>query len=282
MELRMVPNEVKSKVGSGIFFTNYTHATGSCNREGIERTGKLLAPSLCMAEGIIPFSGENLPYTFLTRLYYLSVSSFLSSEHHWSRYIQYGTRVWRPEQSRGFIAEMEAEIRTLERMPMTLAHFTAPRIRENQILALQENIIFESERQRAYSRMGPQERRSLQNPEPDIYAFGPDIRTIRSIALGGVRHRPCEHPLVELQIKMRHLAGMFTSEDRVPLTKEWAGALAGRDIPVASVDALATWEAMLPSLPSFIESRRSAPQFQYDLLHTPDLRERVISEIRAL
>ena len=71
---------------------------------------------------------------------------------------------------------------------------------------------------------------------------------------------------------------MFTSGD-ISKTKEWISGIVGREVPVASIDALATWDKTIIELPSF-KNEITIFSF-YNGLRKPEVRAKVVAELRA-
>ena len=103
---------------------------------------------------------------------------------------------------------------------------------------------------------------------PSIYVFGEKLSTLVSgRELFGEPMRQVPHPFAPGEIKLeRYLKGIFTSVD-VDETKQWISGIVGRDIPVGSIDALATWEDVLVEIPlvrTYIGNRLQC--FYFDLV----------------
>ncbi len=243
-----VPDEVESLKDSGIFDIYYTHVTSHTAREGIEKTGKLMAPRIALAHDIVPFSGECMWQTYLIRAYYVSVSDYLhgDGEHHWQRYLGYAMSIWTPESSKDIIAFLEEEKKRINERKYNLADWNNPSLRNKLKTEIDGCIALEKLRQERYSELSEKEREGILNPKPEIYVFNDDLWKLlsRERIFGENKLVKLSHPIAPGEIKLeRYLTGMFTSLD-VTETREWVSSVVERYVPVGSLDALATWEEM--------------------------------------
>ncbi len=275
-EFEYVPKEVKEKIGTGIFWPAFTHVTGTCNRDGIAKTGKLMSPSVALTNGIVSFSGEYLPFTFLFRMYNISLSRYPKLEHSWHWYTGYSKVFWTPEKSERFINQMREEIEEIKKKPMDYSHFSNPSIRRDNIISLEENIRFENERQRTYNKMSADEREKLNHSKPDIYLFGDNLNVIWKM------RDPHPYRVSDINLQ-KYLIGIFTADD-LKQTKEWSSSFTGKNIHVASIDALATWETMFRKLLSYEDHKPYDESFFFKLRlqNNEDLRQRVIKEVKEM
>ena len=106
-------------------------------------------------------------------------------------------------------------------------------------------IELERERQKAYAELKDEEKYNIKNPKPEVYVFGDNLADILSPGIMfGRQMLQHSHPFAPAEVNLvRYLKGMFTSLDPKQ-TKEWISGLLRRDIPVGSIDALATYEEM--------------------------------------
>ncbi len=265
---KSVQEEVAQVISSGIFWISYTHVTTDLSREGIGKTGKIMAPSIALGHDIVPFTGEFEWSTYLFRHYHVSVSLYPPCEHQWRHYIN-GPIIWAPDSSRKWVTELEDVQQQIQRKKTNWEDFLNPDKRAGLLLAINECINLEHTRQRVYEQMTPEKRERLSGQKHEIYVFGSKLGPLvrRKIAYQERSH--VEHPFAPGEIKLeRYLLGMFTYRD-VAETRTWVSNIAGREIPVASVDALATWEDIFPKLPvvceypnhsSFYESLRKSEE----------------------
>ncbi|HLG25068.1 MAG TPA: hypothetical protein VI564_09120 [Candidatus Nanoarchaeia archaeon] len=277
-EFKYVPNEVKEDIFSGIFFPNYTHISSNTSREGINKTSKLMCISTAISEGAVPFSGEPDLNTYLTRAFYISLSRYpQNDEHSWSHYVDYGYIRWTPESSSQLVLFFKSELERLDGIEFHLGDVRDPGWRARRKIKIDECIRFEEVRQEVYETLSDKQKELIAEPRPDIYVF--DYRLKPKITYHKFNEEATTpHPLVVSDINLKnYLIGMFTSLD-IKETKDWISNVAEREVPVASIDALATCEKMVKTLPlfkgqvnmnSFYESIRADDQFK----------QRVIEEI---
>lgn len=273
-------DEVLQLVHTGLFFPSYTHVAATVARSGIGKTGKLMAPAIAMAHGVVPFTGEPMWHTYGLRMYHVSVSEYPPHEHSWRLYAQqwrYPEIRWTPESSTRAIAHYEEKQRAVREAPLRWRDFTNPRARRNDLVILGECIELERRRQATYAEMSAEERVALEHPRPELYAFDGSLAKI-------LRRKPvyddtarAEHPFAPAEIKLeRYLTGMFTSAD-VPSTRVWLERTTGKSLPVASLDALIAWEALYPTLPSY-RAEPSVHAFFFGIARNPEFRQQVITE----
>ena len=272
---KYVPDEMLKMLDSGIFWIKYTHVTSDINREGIAKTKKLMAPSVAMAFDIVPFSGEYLWFTYLFRHYHVSLSAYPPKAHKWENYLT-GPLVWTPEGSEGFIEELKKIKQEIEERKPNLFDFLHPEFRTDPIIAIEECIRFEKLRQRRYAWMDEPEREALKNQCHEIYVFdermAPYVRRVTAH-----KFEKAEHPFMPGEINLtRYLKGMFTWRD-VDETIEWISQLVGRDVPVASIDALATWDEIFPKL-SVCKEHSNHFHFYEKLIEDEQVRARAVRE----
>lgn len=247
-QLNYVPDEVRRVESTGIFDLSYTHITSHLTRKGVEQTGKLMAPRIALANGIVPFLGEPDWKTYLFRAYYISLSRYgngsYEREHSWHCYLQNTRLQWTPEASKELISFFETEKMRVKKEPYCLADFKDPNRILDMKISLEGCIELEQLKQEKYPTLSPEEQGEIKHPEPELYGFGTEVSA--SIARGtfGQAWGKIPHPFVPAEINLRrYLKCMFTSLD-VGATHEWISGIVGRDVPVASLDALATWEEM--------------------------------------
>ena len=250
-EFKKVPEEVQRMEETGIFDIAYTHITSHTARKGVEKTKQLMATRIAIDQGIIPFSGEwDLTYRvhdYLVSAYCVSLSSYPQSidRHNWHRYLQNNVVFWVPEYSQKAVEYLKENKQKFIEEPYGLSDFMNTGRRSKVIMAIDGCIEVEELRQKAYAEMSDEERYEIQNPKPEIYVFGQNLEeTLSPGEIFGKRLEQHSHPFALARIKLeQYLKGMFTSLD-VKATKDWVFNVAGRDIPVASIDALATWEGL--------------------------------------
>ncbi len=242
-----VPDEVMRLKETGIFNIRYTHMTAHTARPGITKTGKIMAPALALAAGVVPFSGEPFSYTYLFRAYHVSVSEYPHAldGHHWRHYMGYSGIVWTPEASREWVTDMERQKKELIGKKPDLGDFLHPEDKQRRMIQIEECIRLEKARQERYDTMAEGEKAELRHPKPEMYVFGRELDD--AVARGKLFGKPVQrndHPFVPAEINLyRYLKGMFTSLDGAE-TKRWVREVSKREIPVGSLDALATWERM--------------------------------------
>lgn len=239
--------EVQDFIGSGLYFPSYTHVNADSSRKGIEKTGKIMAPRIALANGIIPFSGEELWYTFMFRSTHVSVSEYPTySNHPWQRYLSYGCTGWTPERSRELVDMFTEFMKTrVDERIFSLVDFEFPFDKVDTKIQLEGCIELERNRQEAYREMSPEEQQAIRNPEPDIYVFDEKLDKSIRREMVGREHLRFSHPFVPCEIKLqRYLLGMFTSSDTTQ-TRDWVEEIAERPIPVASIGSLQTCETLM-------------------------------------
>lgn len=247
-QLKYVPDEVRRVEPTGIFDMSYTHITSHLTRKGVEQTGKLMAPRIALANGIVPFIGEPDWQTYLFRAYYVSLSLYgkgsYEQEHSWHKYFKNTELHWTLERSKELITFFEAEKKRVEGEPYCLADSRIPDRRREMKLKLDGCIELEQVKQERYPLLSEAEQEEINHPKPELYGFGEGVRAIITRETFGQAWNNIPHPFVPAEINLRrYLKCMFTSLD-VATTHEWISGVLGRDIPVASLDALATWEEM--------------------------------------
>lgn len=244
-EFKHVPEAVEKMLPTGIFDISYTHTTSHSARPGIEKTGKIMAPAIALANDVVPFSGEFLWFTYLFRAYHVSVSSYPNAidDHNWRRYLMHGKVAWNPESSEKFIASLQSDHKHISEVPYNLVDFKVPGRRVDIKAKIDGCIELEKSRQERWKILTDQEKATIQNPQPEIYVFGSNLKAILMPAT--IFGKPLErhsHPFIPAEINLnRYLKGMFTSQV-VSETRAWISQVLGREIPVASIDALDTWE----------------------------------------
>lgn len=242
---KQVPEEVEALKPTGIFDISYTHATSHTSRPGIEKTGKLMAPRIALANDIVPFSGEPMWGTYLFRAYHVSLSSYPHAldGHNWRRYILHGSLVWTPEASEEVIRMFEADKKKILEEPYCAADFNDPGRRTDLIIQIDGCIELERVKQRKYATFNDLEKRDIANPKPEIYVFDDRVREILSPGtMFGKSIEQHSHPFVPAEINLRrYVSGLFTSL-AVDETRKWISRVLGREVPVGSLDALHTWE----------------------------------------
>jgi len=245
VKFKHVPDEVKRLKDSGIFDISYTHATSNIARFGINKTGKIMSPRVAIANGIVPFSGECLWGTYLFRAYHVSVSEYPEAidGHNWHRYINYGMGVWTPEISEQSIFFFEEEKKRIVDQPKCLADFYCPSRKKEIEIKIDGCIEIEKLRQERYKELSEKEKINIENPLPEVYVFDSNLRGLVSRRyLFGKPLSQVSHPFAPAEINLkRYLTGIFTSLD-VDETKAWISRVVRKEIPVGSLDALATWE----------------------------------------
>ena len=275
---KSVPKEVAEIVDTGIFWINYTHLTTDFSRQGIEKTGKILSAGTAMGDGIIPFTGEFLLVSHLGKRYVVSVSDYPPQSHSWRDYIS-TFQAWTPEGSDAWIAKMKEYRGNVLERKINLGDFLNPNLKQNVAHLIDECIESEEHRKKTYGAMNDEERGRLKNQRPEIYAFDSKLSKLvrKNLPRYGVKS---DHPIAPSEIKLeRYLTGMFTEGD-VAETARWVSNLVGRSIPVASIDALATWETIFPQLP--IAQKFERPGFFYRaLMDDLSVRSAAISETKA-
>lgn len=247
-QLKYVPDEVRRVEPTGIFDMSYTHITSNLTRKGVEQTGKLMAPRIALANGIVPFLGEPMWQTYLFRAYYVSLSQYgnssYSEEHSWHGYLRNAGLHWTSEASREIIVFFEGEKNRVVEEPYCLADANYPERRHEMKVKLEGCIELEQLKQERYPLLSEAEKEEIKHPKPELYGFGSEVRAIITRETFGEQLKQIPHPFVPAEINLRrYLKCMFTSLD-VATTHDWISNVVGRNIPVASLDALATWEEM--------------------------------------
>lgn len=272
-----VPEEVAEVIDTGIFWIKYTHVTTDISRQGIEKTGKIMAPSIALGYDILPFNGEFLWFTYFFKHYHVSVSVYPPREHQWSNYI-YGPVVWTPEGSSEWVMELEKIKQRIQARKPGLQEFLNPDSRIEPLMAIDECIELEERRRITYKQMTDEERGLLHTQKHEIYVFDNRLDRLlqRRVAY---KEGHIEHPFAPGEIKLeRYLVGMFTNRD-VPETRSWISNLVGRSVPVASIDTLATWEEIFPRLPIFRDDPNDF-SFYESLRKEEAVRGRIIKEVQ--
>ncbi len=251
LEFKDVPGEVDALRGTGIFDIKYTHVTGHGTRRGVEMSGKLQAPRLAIASGTVPFSGEHQLYTYFFCAYHVSVSEYPDARenNNWRFYVNYlgyGSRPsWTMESSIKSLEWLESEKIRIRDESYCFVDFQDPDRRTRLLIKIDEVMELEKLHQERFALLGAEEREEILHPQPEVYVFGKDLeRAIAGPVLFGQAMHRYPHPFVPAEINLkRYLKGMFTSRD-VTQTQSWISSVAGRNVPVGSLDALATWEVM--------------------------------------
>ncbi len=279
-KFRHVPHEVRSLIDTDIFWISYTHLSSTISRDGIRKTGKIMAPRIAIAHDIVPFIGEPDWRTYMFRAYHVSVTDYYptESEHRWRNYLHHASLVWTPEGSNGVIEFFEEEKKKVEERPYALADFTNPEIRAEQLVKLDQCIELERLKQQRYAEMSDEERAVLSNPKPDIYVFGSKLgKLVHRKELFGKPMGQVPHPFAPGEIKLeRYLKGMFTSVD-VDETREWISGIVGGDVPVGSIDALATWEDTITGIP--LRREYAGQQFYWKVMGDTEVRQKAVDQV---
>ena len=245
-ELQSAPEEVAALRLTHIFSQMaYTHLTSHTAREGIAQTGKIMAPRIALAHDVVPFSGETAFYTYFFRAYHVSVSSYPHAIDHntWRHYLAHGMTSWSPEGSATVVEWLEEEKKKYAEAPFRLRYFLLPGARQETQDKIDGCIEIEKQRQRRFAEMNDAQRHDVENPQPELYVFDERLRDIT--AKGIVFGQPMQqvpHPFIPAEINLRrYLIGMFTSL-QIDETRAWIARVIGREVPVGSLNALATWE----------------------------------------
>lgn len=276
-------DSVKEVVTTDIFFPSYTHVNADISRPGIEKTGKLMAPSIALSHGIVPFSGEALGITYLFRAYHVSVSKYPPNRHSWQVYLPYGKAGWSPEESEAFVAELREIEKNIEEKPYGYLDFEHPHLRPQGLIEIREGIRLEETRQQKYAVLTLEEQKAIQNPKPDIYLFNDNLPIKWYTLLFQASRQNFSHPFVPAEINLgRYLLGMFTSQD-VQETQDWIGRVVNRNVPVGSIDSLVAWEETMRKLNTYNdESEGRIGTFYWKIRENPEFKQRVIREVLSL
>lgn len=249
-EFKNVPYEVEILRQTGIFDKiAYTHVSSHSARSGVEKIRRLVSLHMGYGYGIVPFSGEFGHENYIIRANCVSLTPYSqlhtgSKEHNWRRYVKTSIIPWNPERNDIELKILEEKIKALRNEPTRLRDIKDPTKRSKLILGYEGLKHLEMKRIEAYEKLSDEEKKLIRNPKPEIYVFGMNIskRFVRRV-LGKEIHG--SHPLVEAEINLeRELMGMFTSLE-VNETRGWISRALGREIPVGSIDALATYEGNL-------------------------------------
>src|SRR3989338_2382633 len=259
-------DSVKRLITTDIFFPSYTHVNADISRPGIEKTGKLMAPSIALSHGIVPFSGEALGITYLFRAYHVSVSKYPPNGHSWQFYLPYGKAGWSQEKSEAFVAELRETEKNIEERPYGYMDFEHPHVRPQELMQIRECIKLEETRQKKYVELTPKEQKAIQNPNPDIYLLNGNLPIEWYTQLFQASRQNFPHPFVPAEINLgRYLLGMFTSQD-VQETRNWIGRVVNRNVPVGSIDSLVAWEETMRELNTYnLESEGRISDFYWKI-----------------
>jgi hypothetical protein len=286
MKFKHVPNEVISLIDTGIFWMAATHLTNDLAREGIERSRKLLSPSAAVGYDIVPMSGEMFFWqgaplwtAHFFRYYHVSLSTYPPHGQSWRDYLSLRSVPWTPELSRKIIQDCRDGIKRIREQPPNYLDFDKPEYRRKIILEIEEAIRFEQRRQGKYAKMDETQRQALAHPKKEIYGLSERILKVAEYYNPFLGYR-AEHPFVPSHITLgKFITGMFTVSD-ISSTREWISRVIGRDVPVGSIDALATWEETYHHIPAYKEAETDQG-FYFRIFRDDDYRTRVVEEVKS-
>ena len=276
---------IKELIHTDIFFPSYTHCNADSARVGIEKTGKLMAPSIALAHDIVPFCGESLGMTYFFRAYHVSVSRYppADKDQSWHRYLSYGKQGWSVESSEAFIKELRASYDHIRNAKPNMANFQYPYLRGQQLAQIEECVHLETLRQETFKTLPMQQQMIIQNPKPDIYLLNDTLPITFNTKVWHEYRQADSHPSMPAEINLsRYLQGMVTSHD-IKQTKEWISNIAGKEIPVASIDTLIAWENTIRKLRTHEkESDGNTHTFYWKIREDLLFKQKVIKEVLSL